>query len=204
MLRRQLLAPKLLGASLSRTFLVGSTLLSGKRQNSILASDIDAFCETNLGSDNIIQHSAVIKGQIAAKAAELKQLDDRWDAAMARGRSKTLLMGVGVCLFLAAQWAVLAHCVFITFDWNLVEPMTYFLGASFGWFAAAWYSLNGSDWTYQAFHEWMAERLATKAVMKSDPRFLERMKRLQEELASLEQAQNALYVADSTEKTIRL
>ena len=92
----------------------------------------------------------------------------------------------GTFLFLLAQNAVLFQWVFITFDWNLVEPMTYFLGYTANtWLALVFFKSTGRDFTYDAIvAELKEKRMAT--LTASDEDFsLTRLQELQAREASL-------------------
>ena len=52
--------------------------------------------------------------------------------------------------FLCTQFGVLANWVFVSFDWNLVEPVTYFLGYTLVWMGVVFFRLTGKDFTYDA------------------------------------------------------
>lgn len=66
-------------------------------------------------------------------------------------------------VLLVAQYGVLFHWVFIMFDWNLVEPMTCFLGMTVAWTGVALHYYNGIDFSYECLRgrliEWRARKL---------------------------------------------
>eukprot|EP00658_Telonema_sp_P-2_P062710 TRINITY_DN51398_c0_g1_i1.p1 TRINITY_DN51398_c0_g1~~TRINITY_DN51398_c0_g1_i1.p1 ORF type:complete len:176 (+),score=47.83 TRINITY_DN51398_c0_g1_i1:113-640(+) len=67
---------------------------------------------------------------LTATGSELQVLTGKFDDMNAAAANHAHRVMVGTFLLLVAQNAVLFQWVFVTFDWNLVEPMTYFLGYS--------------------------------------------------------------------------
>ena len=54
---------------------------------------------------------------------------------------------------LTSQTAIIAYTTFFTrYGWDVMEPMTYLLGAG-GWvLCLGWFQINKLDFTYEAFH----------------------------------------------------
>eukprot|EP01064_Diplonema_japonicum_P021743 TRINITY_DN3130_c2_g1_i1.p1 TRINITY_DN3130_c2_g1~~TRINITY_DN3130_c2_g1_i1.p1 ORF type:complete len:286 (+),score=56.80 TRINITY_DN3130_c2_g1_i1:57-860(+) len=63
-------------------------------------------------------------------------------------------------------WMVFGESVFgcetFAFDWNLVEPITYFLGYSVVWFGVVFYYLTGQEYTYDNVRDMMEMRKKMK------------------------------------------
>jgi hypothetical protein len=110
---------------------------------------------------------AAIRHVLAEKRAERNDLRAKLAAARAAASRRTKLLGLAVGVYLLAQFVVCFNWVFFIFDWNLVEPVTYFIGFSCAWLSIAFYTLTGREWTYAATFEVMERRRllgATKAA----------------------------------------
>lgn len=88
---------------------------------------------------------------------------------------------------LAAQFGVLFNWVFFVFDWNLVEPCTYFFGYTVIWWSLVFYKRTGKDFSYDSIIELLEERKRSKLVKKTSFDE-EKFKRLQGELDSIRSA----------------
>lgn len=67
---------------------------------------------------------------------------------------------------LAVQFAVLFNWVFVVFDWNLVEPVTYFLGYTVIWWSLVFYNKTGRDFSYEGIIEELKERKRSKLLLQ--------------------------------------
>lgn len=80
---------------------------------------------------------------------------------------------------LCVQFGVLFQWVFFMFDWNLVEPMTYFLAYSNIWFGIMFYATTGCEFNYDATREciakWRRERYIASHVNQLENSTLLRM-----------------------------
>lgn len=73
------------------------------------------------------------------------------------------LIGLG----LVVQFAVLFNWVFFVFDWNLVEPVTYFLGYTAIWWSMIFHRATaGKEFNYENLAEELAERRRRKAYAR--------------------------------------
>lgn len=93
-------------------------------------------------------------------ALQLVQVEkDRLDAAARAFPDRLALAGL---LFLVAQTGLLYYWVYVRFDWNLVEPITYLLGYSVTWLGIAFYLLAGREFTYDNCRQIAEERQRAK------------------------------------------
>ena len=173
-----------------------TTKTTSIRTKSTTSNTLSSFDDYILNSpESFIQRKPEIAGQLKGKRAELELMQRKYDDAVQSAESKVKLMGAGMAVLLIAQWGVLFNWVFFMFDWNLVEPVTYFLGASCAWFAAFWYSTTGHEWSYKGWNETTAQRMARKKLCSSDPKFMEKFEGLVREVEELHKMENSIYVA---------
>jgi hypothetical protein len=103
-----------------------------------------------------------LEEQINRCATQLAEMD-RVKAALdndARCRAHRAIQTVFALL--VAQFGVLFYWVFVIFDWNLVEPVTYFLGYTGTWLSVVFYGRTGMEFTYDAAREWVRLRMAKR------------------------------------------
>ena len=67
-----------------------------------------------------------------------------------------------------AQTGLLFYWVYVRFDWNLVEPITYLLGYSCVWLSIASFYAKGKEFTYGSWHAMVADRRMGKLVAKAE------------------------------------
>lgn len=93
----------------------------------------------------------------------------RWERrAMAIAERHPFRVLWGVFAGLMTQNAILFYWVFFAFDWNLVEPCTYFFGyTSATWLALMFYKYTGREFTYDATVEELAKRKFNKLAKKN-------------------------------------
>eukprot|EP01061_Rhynchopus_euleeides_P001400 TRINITY_DN10991_c0_g1_i1.p2 TRINITY_DN10991_c0_g1~~TRINITY_DN10991_c0_g1_i1.p2 ORF type:complete len:143 (+),score=35.48 TRINITY_DN10991_c0_g1_i1:130-558(+) len=107
-------------------------------------------------------------------------------------------------------WMVFAESAFgcetFAFDWNLVEPITYFLGYSVVWFGVVFYYFTGQEYSYDSVRDIMAKRKREKLYAQHSfdmDKFLElqetvsRNERRIEELDVLQRYTGATRVTDA-------
>jgi hypothetical protein len=99
--------------------------------------------------------------------ATMTPIKEAIDAKVLRSSTSFLFANL---TFLTVQFAVLFQWVFFTFDWNLVEPVTYFLGYTVVWAGLVFYCQTGRSFTYDDIVSVLEERRRTKlcAKMKFD------------------------------------
>lgn len=107
--------------------------------------------------------------------AKLRRQRDDTDARVAVADAKAVQLtkaaALGTLGFLAAQFAVLFNWVFFVFDWNLVEPVTYFLAYTCVWAGVVFYGHTGTEWSYDSTREVLEawRRDTVLASLKVDP-----------------------------------
>jgi len=67
-----------------------------------------------------------------------------------------------------AQFCILFQWVFVTFDWNLVEPVTYFLGYTWVWLGLVFFKLTGRDFCYESIRAELEGRLYRRLAMHNN------------------------------------
>lgn len=97
-----------------------------------------------------------------ALLARVRTLDDLVVQAEAKAARHVLCATLAVFGTLVAQTCVLFYWVFDKFDWNLVEPMTYFLGYTPVWLGVVYYFKTGNEFTYDNLRDSLFQRVASK------------------------------------------
>ncbi|KAH9600139.1 Calcium uniporter protein [Trypanosoma melophagium] len=69
--------------------------------------------------------------------------------------------------FLLVQFYILFRWVFVVFDWNLVEPMTYFLGYTVVWASIVFHCYYEKEFTWEAFLDVFAQRRRERLYRKA-------------------------------------
>jgi hypothetical protein len=70
-------------------------------------------------------------------------------------------------VFLTVQWCILFRMVFFTFDWNLMEPVTYFVGYTTMMIGILWYCFTKTDYDYNNVREFLIERKRNRLHTKN-------------------------------------
>ena len=123
---------------------------------------------------------------LTATGGELKVLTGKFDEMNAAAANHAHRVMVGTFLLLVAQNAVLFQWVFVTFDWNLVEPMTYFLGYSANtWLAMVFFKSTGRDFSYDGIVSELRQRKLDKLIQADSAFSMDRLTELQEQEAAL-------------------
>ncbi|CUG89244.1 Hypothetical protein, putative [Bodo saltans] len=120
-----------------------------------------------------------LKKQLAPLEALEAEIDRR-----ATAHSTRVITCIGAAL--AVQFAVLFNWVFVVFDWNLVEPVTYFLGYTVIWWSLVFYKRTGRDFSYEGIIEELKERKQAK-LQKSLKLDANKLEELRSEIVTLEQ-----------------
>lgn len=140
-------------------------------RNASVSVDSDVIAEC-IRSVMIAPEQRIVNCQ---KALKMVQNDPSYQEALA-WEAKALKMAErhpfrvlsGVFCGLFAQNAILMYWVFSAFDWNLVEPCTYFFGyTSITWFALVFYKYTGREFTYDAMIDEMRKRKMNKLSLKN-------------------------------------
>lgn len=144
-----------------------------------------------LPSAALIAHKASMARRLTAKRAELaaletarKTIDDK-----AYGKAAAWAYAGGAYLF--AQTTTLFVWTYDTFDWNLVEPITYLLGYGLVWLSVLLYFCTGRDFTYSQVREIVAGR-ARDRLCEQNGFDLEAYRRVVAEVSDLEFAVEGL------------
>eukprot|EP01059_Diplonema_ambulator_P031842 TRINITY_DN598_c0_g11_i1.p1 TRINITY_DN598_c0_g11~~TRINITY_DN598_c0_g11_i1.p1 ORF type:complete len:280 (+),score=21.52 TRINITY_DN598_c0_g11_i1:57-896(+) len=102
----------------------------------------------------------------ALAAIEEKKLKCDEIAARYPNRFGNIGMAGMTSLWCLLFWMVFGEsvfgCEFFAFDWNLVEPITYFLGYSVVWFGVVFYYLTGQEYTYDNVRDMMEAKKRAK------------------------------------------
>jgi hypothetical protein len=151
----------------------------------------DVFGSDQAGTDT----QALINGKkrllqaelskLTAADGELQALQDAFEAMNASAATHAHRVMLATFFLLCAQNAVLFQWVFVTFDWNLVEPMTYFLGYSANtWLAMVFFKSTGRDFSYDGIVGELKQRRLDK-LMQCSSFSLERLHELQAQESAL-------------------
>ncbi|EKG06813.1 hypothetical protein TCSYLVIO_002074 [Trypanosoma cruzi] len=95
------------------------------------------------------------------------------------------LLGCLVLAFLVTQFVVLFRWVFIVFDWNLVEPMTYFLGYTVVWAGIVFHCYYARELTWETMLDTVAHRRRVHLYEKAGID-VKKVERLQREVCGIE------------------
>ncbi|RNF20496.1 uncharacterized protein Tco025E_03758 [Trypanosoma conorhini] len=86
---------------------------------------------------------------------------------------------------LLTQFLILFRWVFIVFDWNFVEPMTYFLGYTVVWASIVFHCYYGKELTWEAMLDAVAQRRRARLYKKAGVNVAD-IDRLQRQVCMLE------------------
>ncbi|RNF07776.1 hypothetical protein TraAM80_03150 [Trypanosoma rangeli] len=86
---------------------------------------------------------------------------------------------------LLAQFVILFRWVFVVFDWNLVEPMTYFLGCTVAWASTVFHCYHAKEFTWEAILDAVAQRRRLQLYRKAGVN-VANIERLQQQIRMLE------------------
>jgi hypothetical protein len=145
-------------------------LVTGKGTNNFYVTD-EALVEAKL--QTLLSSGAYIKEKkdsarrrvdsLTQQIARLTPTKELIDAKVLRSSTTFLVSNLA---FLSAQFAILFKWVFFTFDWNLVEPVTYFLGYTVVWAGIVFYCQTGRNFTYDDIVEVLEDRRRAKLCAK--------------------------------------
>eukprot|EP01063_Lacrimia_lanifica_P038618 TRINITY_DN8255_c0_g1_i1.p1 TRINITY_DN8255_c0_g1~~TRINITY_DN8255_c0_g1_i1.p1 ORF type:complete len:263 (+),score=121.94 TRINITY_DN8255_c0_g1_i1:63-851(+) len=130
------------------------TSVLAQHSSKALLSDLEALAA------QVAKNRDSLAGMDAIKR-ECDELAARYPNLFAGGG----LLGM-VGLWALLFWMVFGNAVFggdvFTFDWNLVEPITYFLGYSVVWISVFYYYLTGAEYTYDSVRDILTEKKRAK------------------------------------------
>lgn len=110
-----------------------------------------------LTKSRLLERHASLASEAKHLRGSLAAMDATFAAADKRGQRAVAVAGAATFAFLAAQFGVLFNWVFFVFDWNLVEPVTYFLGYTCTWFGIVFYARTGIEWSYDSTRDYIRE-----------------------------------------------
>ena len=87
--------------------------------------------------------------------------------------------------YLCAQTSLLFFWVYIKFDWNLVEPITYLLSFSVTWLSILIFFSTGKEFSYNAVRDMFLDRVQRR-LYKEDSFDVHRYNKLEAELRDVE------------------
>lgn len=132
----------------------------------------DGPAATLPSAQEILRRLEDLRGRRQAILRQLKTAQPAIDDAERRSDRLVTLASVAVFSVLLAQFVVLFNWVFVVFDWNLVEPMTYFLGYTPVWMGVVMYYATGQEFTYDTcrslLYGWRRRKLLTAASGRND------------------------------------
>lgn len=124
--------------------------------------------------------------ELTAAGSELQVLVGKLEGMNTVAANHAHRVMMGTFLFLVAQNAVLFQWVFVTFDWNLVEPMTYFLGYSANtWLAMVFFKSTGRDFSHDGIVSELKQRKLDKLIQADAAFSMDRLTELHEQEAAL-------------------
>ncbi len=110
--------------------------------------------------DEIDQEIAKLEEQLKPLEEEKKNLDEK---ALRRANRMIALGVVG----LSSQFAILARLTWWELNWDIMEPITYFITFGTGVFAFAFYISRKQAYTFYALREVFFQRSLGKAMVRS-------------------------------------
>jgi hypothetical protein len=105
----------------------------------------------------------------------------------ADNHARRVLLMSGV--YLAAQFSVLARFVWVDFNWDIMEPITYFVTLGTMIWGYTFFTFTKTDYSYPAFKERIARRKLRAIYLKNEfnwkrwDTLYQRTKQLEDELA---------------------
>ena len=129
---------------------------------------LEAVVARHLTRAGLAEHKAALRTQLDAKRTQLAAMRAAVEAADRQGAAYAQRVAWVTFGLLCAQFGVLFNWVFFEFDWNLVEPVTYFLGYTCVWLGIVFYARTGCEWTYDATRELLAGKRAARVLAKAN------------------------------------
>ena len=138
-----------------------------------------------LSAEGIQKSHRLLVNLLEQKKAELEKMKTTKAALDAQADRHPVVVSWGIFAFLVTQFCVLFKWVFFDFDWNLVEPVTYFLGYTCVWGAIVFYNRTGKDFTYDIIWQDLADNKRRKLYAQNSFK-LEQFTALETEVSELE------------------
>lgn len=111
-----------------------------------------------LSPAGVARETAVLRARCVDVRARVATLTTTKNLLDARAERLPTVATWATFAFLSLQFGVLFNWVFFVFDWNLVEPVTYFLGYTPIWLGILFYCSYGKAFTYDACRDVLRER----------------------------------------------
>jgi calcium uniporter protein, mitochondrial len=148
-----------------------------------LAAAVARLLDTDGSLADRTAHDARVK--LDAARAELQQLQAQKDQLdrLAYARADRIIYSLAA--YLVLQGAVVARLTWWELSWDIMEPVTYMLTFGGSMLAVLYFTLNKTEFTYDAWRATLARKRMSKLYARND--FDEAMyHRLQHEIAELE------------------
>lgn len=138
------------------------TSLSGASYGICDPAALQKVLDDVLSRDAFLRDVETAQGAIASMKKELEPLEALEGDIERRcsAHASRVLSCIGAAM--AVQFAVLFNWVFFVFDWNLVEPVTYFLGYTVIWWSLMFYNRTGKDFSYEGILDELKSRKHAK------------------------------------------
>ncbi|KAJ3339636.1 hypothetical protein HDU93_007963 [Gonapodya sp. JEL0774] len=164
--------------------------LSGASKGFFVAFD-EGDVPTYVRIPTFEEHVAPLRKQIEDISARLTQQDSlKQECDKAADLLSRRVGWLGFSGF-AAYWGTAVYLVYGPSDWDMMEPITYFVGTGFGLVAYLWYMITRSEYSYTSLTATAADSrrafmYRSKGFDQSEYEGLkDRMRRLREEIESI-------------------
>ena len=114
----------------------------------------------------LLERQRALADRAAALKLAIAPVQSKAAVAQAKAKRNVTALEAGIFTLLGAQFMVLFNWVFFVFDWNLVEPVTYFLGYSCTWFGIMFYAATGVEWSYDSTRAYLQQRQLGKLLRR--------------------------------------
>ncbi|RKP03044.1 hypothetical protein CXG81DRAFT_24354 [Caulochytrium protostelioides] len=88
--------------------------------------------------------------EVQAALVPLEQEKARWDRYAARRANMLAWAGLGA---LSAQWGIMYYLVYQVWSWDVMEPVSYFIGAGTGILAYMFYLSTSKEYSYETLND---------------------------------------------------
>ncbi|XP_049851338.1 calcium uniporter protein, mitochondrial-like [Schistocerca gregaria] len=129
----------------------------------VIISSLAGALGSELSSQEKVRKNTELR-QIEAEISNLDVQKKKYDI-IAKRRAKCWLWSGFVCLTM--QFSVLARMVWIDFNWDIIEPITYFINFSATILAFTFFFKSKEDYTYSALEKKIIDRTLRKLYIKN-------------------------------------
>eukprot|EP01006_Ploeotia_vitrea_P001326 TRINITY_DN104607_c0_g1_i1.p1 TRINITY_DN104607_c0_g1~~TRINITY_DN104607_c0_g1_i1.p1 ORF type:complete len:258 (+),score=26.98 TRINITY_DN104607_c0_g1_i1:27-800(+) len=110
------------------------------------------------------EKDTIALGEVEQKLAELEKQKAPLDYAVGQNVSTWFAAGgAGVALLMAGM----ARLTFVDFDWDVMEPATYFITSGAATLMFGWYAWNKEEYTYTNLQQRMVNKRRTRKYIKA-------------------------------------